>query len=269
MTETRADRWASLGWSLFLHAALIGVALLGWWQWRSPKPVGMRLAIEASVVQVERAAPLVPAPPPPDPAVDQRKLEERQAAEQQAAEQKAAEQEAAEQEAAEQRAADQRAADARAEAERKAAVQRKEEAQRKLAAQRAEQKAAADRRAAAQASAERQKREQELREQLASEERLNAARASGEQDRYVALIKARIISHWKKPPSAHAGIKCLVRVTQVPGGTVTGVQIGQCNGDASVRDSIEAAVYNSSPLPDPPSADLFERNLLFNFQPDE
>jgi colicin import membrane protein len=58
-------------------------------------------------------------------------------------------------------------------------------------------------------------------------------------------------------------------VTQVPGGEVTGVQVGSCNGDAAVRDSIEAAVYRASPLPEPPNPDLFDRNLVFNFKPDE
>jgi colicin import membrane protein len=50
---------------------------------------------------------------------------------------------------------------------------------------------------------------------------------------------------------------------------VTGVQIGNCNGDAAVRESIEAAVYRASPLPTPSNPDLFDRSLKFNFHPDE
>jgi colicin import membrane protein len=56
-------------------------------------------------------------------------------------------------------------------------------------------------------------------------------------------------------------------VTQVPGGEVTNVRVGTCNGDQAVRDSIEAAVYRASPLPPPPDPALFERNLELTFKP--
>jgi colicin import membrane protein len=58
-------------------------------------------------------------------------------------------------------------------------------------------------------------------------------------------------------------------VTQVPGGEVVGVRVGECNGDESVRASIEAAVLKASPLPEPPDPSLFERNLRLEFKPDE
>jgi colicin import membrane protein len=73
---------------------------------------------------------------------------------------------------------------------------------------------------------------------------------------------------WVRPPSARVGLACEVRVTQVPGGTVTGVRIGQCNGDEAVRQSIEAAVHRASPLPQPADPALFERELIFNFAPE-
>jgi colicin import membrane protein len=61
----------------------------------------------------------------------------------------------------------------------------------------------------------------------------------------------------------------VVHVTQVPGGAVTAVTIGTCNGDVAVRQSIEDAVYGASPLPVPSNAELFERDLVFNFKPDD
>ena len=64
-------------------------------------------------------------------------------------------------------------------------------------------------------------------------------------------------------------IDCVVRVTQVPGGEVVRVEIQACNGDASARESIEAAVYRASPLPQPPDAALFERIIEFRFHPTE
>jgi colicin import membrane protein len=64
-------------------------------------------------------------------------------------------------------------------------------------------------------------------------------------------------------------LRCTVNVTQVPGGSVTSVRIGSCNGDAVVRQSIESAVYRASPLPAPADPSLFERNLVLEFAPDE
>jgi uncharacterized protein len=82
-----------------------------------------------------------------------------------------------------------------------------------------------------------------------------------------ARIQARIERAWLRPPSARTGIDCIVYVTQVPGGEVVNVRLGQCNGDASVRDSIQAAVFRASPLPPPPDPELFEPNLEIQFKP--
>jgi colicin import membrane protein len=59
----------------------------------------------------------------------------------------------------------------------------------------------------------------------------------------------------------------VVLVTQIPGGDVVNVRVTECNGDAAVVRSIEAAVMRSSPLPGPPNPALFERNLRFEFRP--
>ena len=83
------------------------------------------------------------------------------------------------------------------------------------------------------------------------------------------MIQARIQRNWIRPAGAQHGVNCEVRVTQVPGGEVTGVQITRCNGDAALRESIEAAVYRASPLPVPTNADLFDRNLVLTFHPDD
>ena len=94
-----------------------------------------------------------------------------------------------------------------------------------------------------------------------------AARSSGALASWTAQITARIQRAWLKPPTARPGIDCMVHVTQIPGGEVTDVRVGTCNGDQSVRESIEAAVYRASPLPPPPDPALFERNLDIHFNP--
>jgi colicin import membrane protein len=112
-------------------------------------------------------------------------------------------------------------------------------------------------------------REAELRRQLADEEHVNAVEASPARAQYIARLAARIQNAWIKPPSARAGLDCVVNITQVPGGEVTSAHVSQCNGDAAARASIENAVYRASPLPAPPDPALFERNLVIHFHPDE
>ena len=85
--------------------------------------------------------------------------------------------------------------------------------------------------------------------------------------RYVADLRARIERAWNRPASARPGLKCTLFVTQVPGGTVSSVRLGECNGDEAVRQSIVLAVHRASPLPPPPDPSLFERSLNVEFAP--
>ena len=162
-------------------------------------------------------------------------------------------------------AAAQAALDARRAAEAQRAAEAKQAAD---ARQAAETKQAADVKRAADERAK-QDREAELRRQLADEERVAAVQSGPLRDRYITLLRNKIQNAWIKPPSATTGVDCLVQVTQVPGGEVTGARVTQCNGDAAVRQSIENAVYRASPLPDPPDPALFERNLSLRFRPNE
>jgi colicin import membrane protein len=158
----------------------------------------------------------------------------------------------------------QRAADARKALAAKLAADARQaaEARKAIEAQAADAKRAADERA-------KQDREAELRRQLADEEHVSAVESGPLRDRYITLLRNKIQNAWIKPASATAGVDCLVQVTQVPGGEVTGARVTQCNGDAAVRQSIENAVYRASPLPDPPDQALFERNLSLRFRPNE
>ncbi len=123
--------------------------------------------------------------------------------------------------------------------------------------------------ATAQPDPQRIKREAELRARMAAEERAEALRANGVAAAWTNGIRAKVERAWLRPPSVTASLDCLVRVTQVPGGEVVSVQIVTCNGDSSARESIEAAVYRASPLPQPPDASLFERVIEFRFRPTE
>jgi colicin import membrane protein len=260
---SHGDRWLAVVLSVLVHACAVGVLAWGWWRFHTRKPAVQQLAIEATLVT---AVPATPAPAPvssapaavaPAPAPE---AEEKPAP---APEPARVDQASAEQERAEQRRREERAMRER-EAQEKAASARRAEQE----AQARKLKEATDREARARAE-DKAKREAELQAQLASEERVNAARASKAMAAWQALIQDRVQRAWIRPPSARLGVNCEVHVTQVPGGVVTGVQIGSCNGDDAVRASIETAVYRASPLPMPSNADLFDRNLRFDFHPDE
>jgi colicin import membrane protein len=262
-----SDRWVSIALSVLLHAALLGVLLYGWLWFRSPPRPAPTLAIEARVVdarsvrgavQPPRPEPAPPAPPepvgPPQPTPEERAQREQERQQQEAA--------AAEEAAAEKAAAAAAAAEAaRREAEQRAAAERKAreaaEAQKRAEAQ--------QRQADAKAQAQ---REEDLQHDLAAEEEARKARAGPALANWQSQIAARIRQAWRRPETARPGIECMLNVTQVPGGEVTEVSIGACNGDQAVRESIEAAVYRASPLPPPPDPALFDRHLRIDFKPD-
>jgi colicin import membrane protein len=155
-----------------------------------------------------------------------------------------------------------------------AAAKRADEAKREDAKRAEEAKRAAeakqddDAKRAAELKAK-SEREAELRRQLADEEHVSAVEASPARAQYLARLSSRIQNAWIKPPSARAGLDCIVNITQIPGGEVTGAHVSQCNGDAAARQSIENAVLRASPLPPPPDPALFQRNLVIHFHPDE
>jgi colicin import membrane protein len=262
-----SDRWISITLSVLLHAALLAALIYGWLLYRRPPRPAPTLAIEATTVDARAvrgvsAAPTPPAPPPPEPQPQesvgppQPTPEERAQREQQ----RQQEQAAAEQKAAEEQAA--REAEARHEAEARAQAERKarEEAQAQKRAEERQRKAEAQ---------EESEREADLKRSLAAEEQANNARSGPELANWRSQIKAKIQRAWLRPPTARQGIVCILYVTQVPGGEVTNVRIGTCNGDQAVRESIEAAVYRASPLPPPPDPALFDRDLKIDFSPED
>ena len=108
-------------------------------------------------------------------------------------------------------------------------------------------------------------RRKQLQDEIAGEEKSRDAGLASLRQRYMALIQQKIHNNWSQPPSTPDNLKCVVSVTQVPGGTVTNVQVSSCNGDDAVVQSIVTAVYRSSPLPTPPDPSLFDRSITFTF----
>jgi colicin import membrane protein len=85
----------------------------------------------------------------------------------------------------------------------------------------------------------------------------------------VDAVTQDVMRNWNKPLSARAGLDCQVRAQVIPGMEVVNVEIVRCNGDDAVRRSIVAAVERASPLPRPPSPEMFERIILIDFRPQD
>lgn len=271
MVQRASDRWISIALSLLLHGALLAALVYGWWMFREQRRAAPTPPIAATVVDartlkgLEQPAPKPAAAPqpqdegPPPPTPEERAAREQaEQARRQAQEQKASEERAAAEKAAAEKAAAEKAVAEKAAAEKAAAA--------RAAAEKAAAKAAAER--ARQEEQDRREREADLKRSLAAEEHADVARSGAALATWQSMIQAKITHAWLRPPTAKAGINCILNVTQVPGGEVTQVSIGACNGDQAVRDSIEAAVYRASPLPPPPDPALFQRNLEITFKPD-
>jgi colicin import membrane protein len=301
MAESVRDRWVSIGMSVLLHGSLIALLAFGWWHFRQSAPAPS-LPINATVVDARtlkgvgsastpsprpkappRAQPQQPAPTPvegpPPPTPDEVAMREQAAKEEaeheaqaeQAEQARQAQRKAAEAAAAEQAAQAQKAEQADAAAQlaqaRKLAAAKKAAA--KLAAKKKlvqERKLADEKKLAEQqAAAERAARVADLNRSLQEDERATAA--SGALASWQSEITSRIQNAWIRPPTAQPGIKCVLDVGLVSGGTVTSVSLGECNGDDAVRQSIQTAVYNASPLPSPPDGIPFPHELVITFQP--
>ena len=299
MTEPARDRWLSIGMSVLLHGTIIGLLAYGWWRY-DHRPITPSVSIDATVVDAHslkgiglapKPAPKPPAPPPasvpqgpPAPSPQEQVLRQQAAA--------AERQRLAAAQAEQQRLKQQRATQAKALAAAKAQAQAKAEANAQAKAKAlAEAKAEAKRRAEARQRAEARRR-REAAKKLAEARKLAAQRAAkaraarirqlqrmlqedaqSNQQMHAAVggwiteVTQRVEAAWIKPPTARSNLSCTIRVVLVPGGAVSSVSLGECNGDEAVRESIEAAVYRASPLPPPPDPDLYHQQINFVFAP--
>jgi colicin import membrane protein len=97
--------------------------------------------------------------------------------------------------------------------------------------------------------------------------------ANGKDDsldaQYFAAIQNAVQQNWLRPDNTQAGVQCMLRIVQIPGGDVIGVQISNpCNADPQTRASIEQAVKRAAPLPYKGYEKAFRRDINFNFSYD-
>ncbi len=259
--------------ALLLHVLLFG-SLIFALDFRDRPRAAMPLAITATlvsedvVVEQPKVVEELPPPkveeklPPPEPDTseqDRREAEERKRREDALVEKerlnRIAKEEAERKRKAEEEAEERRKADEAEKERKRVEVERVRQAEierQRLENERLRQEAAAARQA----------------ELDAESNRLKAMAATAEAA-YIFAIQQKIVRNWVRPPTAIAGLECIVNVRQLPGGEVVSVNIGECNGDSTVRRSIEAAVHKASPLPAPSDPSVFDRNLRLEFRPSE
>lgn len=105
---------------------------------------------------------------------------------------------------------------------------------------------------------------------LAEKEReaqsLQEGRIAGLEDKYRLAIQQLVKDNWLRPPTARPGLRCILKIVQIPGGEVISAAIsGSCNGDEATRRSIVAAVERIDSLPYRGFEEVFAREINFEF----
>jgi colicin import membrane protein len=126
-----------------------------------------------------------------------------------------------------------------------------------------------DARRQADADAKRQlQAEADLQRQMATEFR--AGQIATKRDEYYVAIQSQVTNNWLRPPTARSGLKCRLKIVQIPGGEVISAAIaGKCNADEATRRSLEAAVERTGSLPYRGFEEVFEREIDFIFTYDD
>lgn len=282
-----SNNFGPIALSALLHALLLA-AMVAAYDFARPVPI-TPMAIQATLVtEVPNLPPLpvVEKEPEPEPVVEEpepepepepdnseelrREAEEKKRIEDALIEKQRLEELQKQKEEAE-RKEKERAEAERKQKERDEAERKKQEEERKeREREEAERKRLED--------VERQRQENERRRkemedeqrsfEIEAEERRLAAESSPAMDAYRFAIAQKIRRNWSVPASAAPDTLCTVRVRQIAGGEIIGVNIVSCNGDEAVKRSVEAAVQRSSPLPQPSDPDLFRAILELNLRPE-
>jgi colicin import membrane protein len=255
---------APVAWSIALHAALAALIVFGL---TIPKRAETPVILPIDAVVVDDAVLQAAGRKRDERERVDAERRERAAAE---AEERRQEEERERQEAERLEAEETARAEAEVRAKAEAQAKQKAEADAKRKAEKdAAAKAAAEKKRADAEKRERDAREADLRARLEEEETRQGAGFQSLKASYVRAIQAHVERRWFEPPGLAPGLSCTIFVTQIPGGDVTGTRFGSCNGNAAVRQSIENAVRNASPLPPPPQPALFEREVELVFTPKE
>ena len=106
-----------------------------------------------------------------------------------------------------------------------------------------------------------------MQKQLEAEQReFRAGQLATLGDSYHSAIQSFVTQNWLRPPTAQPGLRCKLKIVQIPGGEVISAAIaGACNGDEATRRSIVAAVERGGSLPYRGFEKVFQREIDFIF----
>jgi len=113
--------------------------------------------------------------------------------------------------------------------------------------------------------------EADLRRQMANEQaEFRAGQLATKAEGYYAAIQSQVTNNWLRPPTARSGLRCRLKIVQIPGGEVISAAIaGICNADEATRRSLVAAVERAGTLPYRGFEEVFEREIDFIFTYDD
>lgn len=264
-----------------LMAALVVLGTMHWQPFRKQQPVGM--TIEAVIVNTSE--------------IKKQREEARQAAEREERKRQRAD------ELEKQRQREQEQKRAEEQRQRQLEEQRKKEAadrlqqlrierERKLEEERLKQQRELEKIKAEREAAEKQRkleeerlkqiearkereRQEQLRQQQEAQRKaqqdaearaFKAGQLASLKNKYEAAIQSFVTQNWLRPPTAQPGLRCTLKIVQIPGGEVISAAIaGSCNADEATRRSIVAAVERGGALPYRGFEDVFEREINFTF----
>jgi len=109
--------------------------------------------------------------------------------------------------------------------------------------------------------------EADMQAKLANEQaEFKAGQVATKGDEYYAAIQAQVTNNWFRPPTARPGLRCTLKIVQIPGGEVISAAIsGSCNADEATRRSLVAAVERAGSLPYRGFEAVFQREIDFLF----
>lgn len=300
MRETRADTTQAFVYAVALHALLFALMYFGlWWTRQGVPQESWGVPVEAEVVDASALSPSLqralkreaakPPPPPPAPMEEplpepipetppppqpqaQERLPEPDVVDQEEVRPDAVSPDtrAREQEAKQR----QQQVDLDEQERQKQEQQKQREIQQRIAriqAERQKLKRQADQ------SAQRLQQLADWKAQQASDAAASASPPPGNPDadnalraRYAAALVNAIRSNWSRPDNVPRTVRCIIDITQLPGGKVIAVDVSSsCPYDALGKRSVEAAVLKAQPLPYAGFESVFSRKLELSFQAED
>ena len=103
-------------------------------------------------------------------------------------------------------------------------------------------------------------------ESLIKQQILRNSRLTDAESKYILTIKSKIENNWLIPHDTKHDRICTAIVNQLPSGKITSVEIHGCKADLLYIESLTNAVWKSSPLPVAPDIEVFQENIVLQFE---